>query len=468
MEDDRCGGAGTRGVLITVERVETARKLVRPPPWRKGAAVSRRAAFTTLDQALSSISNFAVGVAVARLAGPASLGAFVLAYSFWLLLAACHRALITDPLIIYADGIAGSPDRLAMGLAAELALGAVAALVFAVAGAALLMAGQHSFGVAFLLVAPWVIPLLAQDFWRWVGFMRRQPAKSLANDAVFNTVQAASFVCMLSLGHRSLAVAVSSWGIGASAGAVFGLWQFSIRPRAREAIEALAFVRRCWPTSRWLLTDSSTAWGAGQAYIILTAAILGPIGLGGLRAAQSLMAPASVLIQATGSIGLPEASRAFNERGYIALRRTATVIGAMVAGSIAAVAAIVMVAGEPVLRLLYGPGYAQYAASARILAFAGIVLSLIGMPDVVLKVTRRTRSLFTARVCNVTFSLFALVILAPRLGIPGAAWACVVGSAANVFVLTYLFRRSAARPASSHKLEERSRVSDPVMPRRSA
>ena len=66
-------------------------------------AGSRRAATTLMDQAFSSASNFAVGVAVARVAGAAGLGAFAFAYVGWVVLSDMHRSLITDPMNIEGD-----------------------------------------------------------------------------------------------------------------------------------------------------------------------------------------------------------------------------------------------------------------------------------------------------------------------------------------------------------------------------
>ncbi len=92
-------------------------------------SVSQRAIITTIDQCVSSVSNFAVGVVVARVSGVAGLGAFSLAYAAWLLVAAIHRALVTDPMAIMGD--ARHPTQahanIKKGFAAEVALGLAAA-----------------------------------------------------------------------------------------------------------------------------------------------------------------------------------------------------------------------------------------------------------------------------------------------------------------------------------------------------
>ena len=65
--------------------------------WRLRGGAATRATTTMVDQCVASASNFAVGIVVARISGPAGLGAFALAYAVWILLTMIHRSLITDP-----------------------------------------------------------------------------------------------------------------------------------------------------------------------------------------------------------------------------------------------------------------------------------------------------------------------------------------------------------------------------------
>ncbi len=90
---------------------------------RRGAgrfATGRRAFTTLFDQAVSSVSNFAVTAVVAHATGPAGLGAFSIAYAAWLVVAAMHRSLVTDQMIIEGDAQQrGDVEGLASGLGAS-------------------------------------------------------------------------------------------------------------------------------------------------------------------------------------------------------------------------------------------------------------------------------------------------------------------------------------------------------------
>ncbi len=401
----------------------------------------QRALLTTIDQGFSSASNFVVGVAVARISGPAGLGGFSLAYGLWLVLAALHRSLVTDPMAIENDAVLpNAPARLRRGFASEVILAMAAAVCLLVVGIPLYMFGQHTFGLAMIAVVPWLPFLLVQDYWRWTGFMRRQPGKALANDTVYNIVQAACFVTVAVSGVHSVVLVIASWGAGAAAGALFGLWQFKLRPTLHEGIKGL---RSRWHMSKWLAGNSILGWSASQASVLLAGFILGPAGLGALRAAQTLVqGPALVLIQAGGSIGLPEASRALLERGWPGLRKVSIVVSAAGVASIALVGIAVVFLGGDLLRWTYGPEFSRYWPASELFAL-GFLISTIGLGLIlILKTTRNTRSLFHVQFITLVVSIAAVSVLAVTNGVSGAAAGSIVGSTALVAGLTYYSRRA--------------------------
>jgi O-antigen/teichoic acid export membrane protein len=438
------GETTSTDTAATSQRFRGLRKRLGTGAAGPAGAASKRALLTTADQAFSSASNFVVGVAVARIAGPQGLGGFALAYGCWLILAAMHRSLVTDPMAIENDAIQpDAPARLRRGFAQEvtLALGAAAAL--AVVGVPLFELGQRTFGLALLAVIPWLPFLLVQDYWRWTGFMRREPGKSLANDTVFNVVQGTCFV-LVALGHvHSVVAVIASWGAGAAAGALYGLWQFKVRPTMRGGVNAL---RVRWHLSKWLAGNSLMGWAASQASVLLAGFILGPAGLGALRAAQTLVqGPALVLIQAGGSVGLPEASRALADRGWGGLRRVSFVVSAAGVASIAIVGAAVVLFGGPLLRITYGPEFSRYWPAAEFFAL-GFLVSTIGLgPILILKTTRNTRWLFRVQVITACVSIAVVVVLAITEGVPGAAAASIASSIANILVLTHYSRKAKER-----------------------
>jgi O-antigen/teichoic acid export membrane protein len=413
-----------------------------------------RVGVTTADQCLASASNFAVGVAVARISNITGLGAYALAYAAWLVLQSLHRSLVTEPMAI--EGDVRHPQasaKLGAGLAAELCLGLAGGAVFSVGAFILLSFGEHEFGIILLALAPWLPLLLIQDYWRWVGFMQGRPAKALANDVVFNLVQVATFaVLFLGGGIRSPVVAITAWGLGAASGAVFGFWQFSVRPTGRGG---LSLLRDRWHISRWLAAESVTDWGASQSYLVLAGGILGPAALGSLKAAQSLViGPSQVLVQAGGSIGLPEASRAMDERGWRGLQRVARAVSAVGVLSVGLIGAVVVVFGRTFIRFTYGPEFSHFSSTAGLLAVAYIIGAVGLGPILTLKVTKQTRALFQVQVVALVVSTASVTALAVRWGVVGAAGAVVVTGAANLVGWLKAYRRTARAAAGGREAVE--------------
>jgi len=406
-------------------------------------SASKRALLTTVDQTFASASNFIVGVAVARIAGRAGLGAFALAYAIWLVLASMHRALVTDPMAIENDARHHEAvARLQRGLSGEIALSVVSAAAVLLVGLALLFGGQRAFGLGLVAIAPWLPFLVVQDYWRWIGFMQRKPGKSLANDTLFNVVQAACFVAIFLAGSRSIVLVIGAWGAGATVASLFGLWQFSVRPRVLGGFAAL---RSRWHMSKWLAGQSLTSWGASQAIVLVAGAILGPASLGGLRAALTLVSgPTLVLVMAGGSIGLPEASRALAEKGYPGLRRVSLFVAGAGVASVCVVATLVGTMGGTLLRVIYGGSFAQYWPAADFFAVSTLILTFSLAPTLVLKTSKQTRSLFKVQLIGLITSLISVAVLALLFGVTGAAAATLASATVSV-TLMLRYERTARR-----------------------
>ena len=406
-------------------------------------SAANRASTTMIDQCLASGSNFAVGVVVARISGPAGLGAFALAYTCWILLNNIHRSLVTDPMAIWGDmRREDKDDFVRRGVAAELAIGVAASCVFAAVGAAVLFSGQRAFGVGLLAVAPWLTLLNLQDYWRWIGFMQATPRKSLMNDIVFNTVQAIAFLAIFLAGQNSVFAVVSAWGAGAAVAALYGFRQFSVHPSLHGG---WALIRSRLESSRWLAGERVATWSANWLYLILAGVFLGPAALGGLKAAQALVSgPSTVVINAGGSLGLPEASRQFEKRGWAGLAHVSRLItGAGVTSSVVC-GLVVVLFGRVLIRLLYGAQFVSYAPSARLFGLSFLIVALGFGPVLTLTTTLRTRQLFIVQIGKIVVSVVSVWVLASLAGATGVAASSVV-SATFALVALQLFQSSARR-----------------------
>src|SRR5215468_11023047 len=72
--------------------------------WRVGRSGARRLGWGVVDQGVSSLTNFAVTLYVARTLGATQFGAFSLAYVTYSFVLNASRGLATDPLMVRFSG----------------------------------------------------------------------------------------------------------------------------------------------------------------------------------------------------------------------------------------------------------------------------------------------------------------------------------------------------------------------------
>ena len=150
---------------------------------------------TGSDQVLSSASNFVIGVLVGRLAGPGPYGAYIFAFTVWLVVLGIHRALVTEPMVISSALDGDRSSVLRRGLEADVLLAGAMGLLVAAVGGVFVLAGSQDVGLALVVIGVLLPALLAQDYWRAMAFALHKPGFALANDAVFVGAQARRRSC---------------------------------------------------------------------------------------------------------------------------------------------------------------------------------------------------------------------------------------------------------------------------------
>lgn len=415
-------------------------------PTRRPAG-RRRILLTFSDQAVSSASNFVTGVAVARLAGVARFGDYMLTIMVWLIVVGVHRAVITEPIIV--TGGQGGGDRratLAHGLTAELLLAAAASAVVATSGLGISLLGAD-LGRTMLALAPWFAPLLVQDYWRAMAFQQRRPGLALVNDLTFAGVQVAAIVVFALHGWRTVGFMLAAWGLGATAGALLGLLWFPVVGGLHASVSML---RRMWPLSRWMLADFATGFGSDQAYLAFAAVLLSRADYGGYRAAFSLMGPTVVILLAGGNLGLPEASRRADPEQPAALRVYARRLTTGILCCVGLYCAAVAVGSGRLLGALYGPAFSRYGVLATLSALQYVLLATVFGQLIALKAAGRMRLLWRVRIGVFIASLSSMTLLVRWLGTPGAGWAGVATAALYLTAIQSVYRRELGhRPAAA-------------------
>ena len=86
---------------MTTEQSTDEVGVVHPAGRRRAVAkLARRASWNVIDQALSSLSNLALSVLVARSVDSEAYGAFTVSFAVYSMAVLCSRALVSQPLMV--------------------------------------------------------------------------------------------------------------------------------------------------------------------------------------------------------------------------------------------------------------------------------------------------------------------------------------------------------------------------------
>jgi O-antigen/teichoic acid export membrane protein len=252
------------------------------------------------DQALSSFTNFALVILVARAVGPAELGAFALFLAGYTALTVISAGITAEPLMLrysgvglgaWADGArAALGCTLILGIACSVVLGVVE-VFFAGTTRELLVIGA--------ICGP---GLLIQDAMRYAFFASGRPRKAFVNDALWTVFQVCGIIGATSLAHGSVVPLVAAWAAAGAFAGAFALIQGGIIPHPGSARRWLREQRDLWA---FLLPEFLTVQGANYLSLITIGAVAGVSAVAAVRAAQALYGPLNVAFSGIRVIALP-------------------------------------------------------------------------------------------------------------------------------------------------------------------
>ena len=201
-------------------------------PWRLARQAGRRLSWGVADQAVSSLTNFAVSIYIARTLGAVQYGAFSLAYVTYGFALNASRGLATDPLLVRFSGTNVPTWRRAVG---EYASG-TAVIAGLATGSVVLVAAALLDGparLAFFALGLTLPGLLLQDSWRFAFFALGRGSQAFINDVIWGVTLLPALLFLRATGHANVFWFVFAWGatatVGGRSGAISG-------PRGAEAV----------------------------------------------------------------------------------------------------------------------------------------------------------------------------------------------------------------------------------------
>src|ERR1700741_5228742 len=264
--------------------------------------LAKRLTWGLADQGVSSMTNFLVGVYVARSLGVEAFGIFSLAWVTYGVVLNLSRGLGTDPLVVRFSGVAVDRWRVATSRAGGTAI--AVGLAFGVLSIGVGAAVGDTFGRAFIALGIVTPALLLQDSWRFAFFANGQGRNAVIIDLVWAVTMLP--LLMLAAEHGTVAGFVIAWGGAALFAGVVGWLLSGIRPRMDQTREWLGDHRDLG--THYLVENVSNS-GAGQLRMYAVGGIVGLAGVGAIRGAELLTGPFMALLMGLNLVAVPEAAR---------------------------------------------------------------------------------------------------------------------------------------------------------------
>jgi O-antigen/teichoic acid export membrane protein len=287
----------------------------------------RRLGWGVADQGMSSLSNFALGLFVARSFGASNFGAFTLAFVTYTVVINATRGLATDPLLVRYSGAQDARWRRAASEASGAALLVGLAVGVLCVGIGLVLPDP----VGPVLVALGVgLPGLAlQDSFRFAFFACGRASAAFLNDLFWTVLLVLGLAVMYQRGDGSATRCLLVFGATATLAGLLGMLQARTVPRPAAARSWLRTHREL--SVRYLIENVSSS-GSSQLRSVILGAVAGLAAVGYVRASEILMGPFLVVLMGISQVAVPEASRVFH-RDYRHLTRFCFALGAVQAAA---------------------------------------------------------------------------------------------------------------------------------------
>jgi O-antigen/teichoic acid export membrane protein len=285
----------------------------------------QRLGWGVADQAVSSVTNFTLGILVARSVSPRHFGAFSIAFVIYTTAMSGARAIVGEPLSVRYSASRGvdwergtrqaTGASLVVGVIVGLACVAVRTFSDGVVGSSLLILGITMPG------------LLLQDAWRYAFFTQGRGFQAFLNDSIWALVLFVWIAALSVMGHATLDSLIFAWGGAACIAAVAGIAQARLLPRPGQALTWWSEQRDLAPR---FFGEFAAGNGSAQVLTYATAAAGGLSEAGALRGAQLLLGPINVFTMGIGVTAVPAGVRLL-EQGRDHLKRAAVVLSACLA-----------------------------------------------------------------------------------------------------------------------------------------
>jgi O-antigen/teichoic acid export membrane protein len=405
-----------------------------------------RAAYSLLDQGLTSGAGFGVNLLLARWMPAEVYGAFAVAFAGFLFISGFHNVLLLEPMSVL--GPSRYAEKLPRYFRAQLAIHAI--LVGALSVIVLLVGllwwriNPGSPLPAAILGAGLTLPFLLL-LWlaRRMCYVVQRPSMAVTGSALYLAFVGAG---LFALGHFGLLGPFTAFvlmGSGSILSAILLVWQVGLlkREAIREpGVSWRVALRENWTYGRWLVGSTVLYSISNQTQTFLVAGFLGLGAAGILRAMQI---PSLVMTQVTTAAGLlvlPTFSYDFGKGAIKQLRPKATLVSwGLATAALGFVVVLALFAGGTE-HLLFNGKYTVYSWLMPVLGLVPVCAAFSVGYSMALRAAQKPHFDLLANLVAAPVGILSALAFIHFWGLPGAAASMILASFAAGLVSFFSFR----------------------------
>lgn len=391
------------------------------------------------DQGLVSGVNFLMGILLARFLGAESFGIYAVALMLLYFVSSLHQAILIAPLFSLSAQQT-NPQKWENDLnTLQLLFSSLCFfLMFGILWGSEFLFPEWELKKYAFVVSVWLSLFVFHDFIRRQFLLKKKPSKTLGLDALNYGFQLLAVIGLY--GFEQLNLERVFWvDVGAH---ILSISYFFVstkitfsKKKLRKSLIAI------WQYSRYLVATAILQWSSGNYFILMAAALLGPIAVGAIRIAQNLMGVLNVLFLTLENIIPAKAAELYHQNGVRELQSYFKKITKIAALPTFCILGIMAVFHKLIIQFVYGAQYSNY--SYVLLAFCGIyVFIFLGtMLRFIIRTLELNQVVFWSYVATTAFSLLFAKSFVNQLGLLGVVLGIAISQAITLFILLTFLKR---------------------------
>ncbi|MCC7350106.1 MAG: oligosaccharide flippase family protein [Phycisphaerales bacterium] len=400
-----------------------------------------RGIWAVMDQGLFAGSNFVLNVLLAKFLSERDYGAFVTAFSIFLLLGTIHSALLIEPMLVYG------PDRYRGRLPAyfnalTLGHGAVSILasLLLLIGAALChwFAGP-SLAMALVGLAAASPFILYQWLMRRASYVRNAPQQAATAGAGYCVLMVGG---LLALEHWKGLTIPSALAVMGTASFLVGIWLAYKEGVTCPWREGKALLKEAASEhgryGRWAMASGLVGFVPAYIYYLILPMVANLQQSGALRAITNLVMP---LLQANVALCILLLPRLVRCRGTPHFARTVRHAMIILVGASTAYYLFIAIFHEPIRHLVYGDKFAEYSFLLWLIGLQPILTAATGVLDVMVAAHERPDYVFYSCLASAVAAVTVGAALTWKWGVAGVTVAVLINFLIHLIVIAFLARK---------------------------